>query len=186
MTRLTLAARNLLVQTPEVQARVADKTIGRGTVNGFSDGWVFDTTPYANIEKKSHQAFIVVAFDGTWQAPNEHNTARFPRMVVDVWASPTRKPDGTVQVNDADYLIEEIMDDLRPYLHTVNVDVAPDAPAWMGTPGQPRIWGTAAEIANRTGVLVMYSQALGEPTFSDVKDGNGARMGRYSFGVSTA
>lgn len=184
MTRLTLDLRNLLVQTPEILAYVANKTIGKGLA--FTDGWVFDTMPYANIEKKSHQALIVITHDGTWQAPNEHNNMRFPRIVVDIWASPTRKADGSPVMHDADDLIEEIMDSIRPYLHTVNVDVPPDASPFMGTPGHPRIWGTAEQIAARTGSLVMASQSLGEPQFSDVKDGNGARMGRYQFGVSTA
>lgn len=185
MTRLTLDLRNLLVQTPEIQTFISDKVIGRGST-AFTDGFVFDSTPFTNIEKKSHQAFIVIAHDGTWQAPNAHNNMRFPRIVVDVWASPTRKADGTPATTDADLLIEEVMAGIWPYLHTVNMDVPPDAPAILGEPGKPRIWGTAGQIATRTGSLVMASQSLGEPTFTDVRDGNGARMGRYAFGVSTA
>jgi hypothetical protein len=183
VTRLTLDLRNLLVQTPEVLDYLEAKIIGRG--QAFTDGWIFDSVPYTTIEKKSHQALIVITQDGTWQAPNEHNNMRFVRVLVDVWASPTRKADGSVQTHDADYLIEEIMKSLWPYLHTVNMDVAPDAPVVLGQPGKPRIWGTAAQIEARTGSLVLASQSLGEPQFSDVRDGNGARMGRYAFGVST-
>lgn len=189
MSRLTLDLRNLLVQTPEVHAFIAAKTIGKGTT-AFTDGFIFDTTQFTNVEKKSNQAFIVIAHDGTWQAPNAHNNMRFPRIVVDIWASPARKPDGTpISTQTADYLIEEVMAGIWKYLHTVNMDVPPMEDldyAFLGTPGKPRIWGTAAQIANRTGSLVMASQSLGEPQFSDVKDGNGARMGRYAFGVSTA
>ena len=168
---------------------IADKRIGKG--NAFVDGWVFDTMPYANIEKKSHQALIVITHDGTWQSPNEHNTARFVRINVDIWASPTRQADGTVIRNDADDLIEEVMEAIRPYLHTVNPSVPGNSTTdpvlpYLGKPGQPRIWGTASQIAAGTGVLVIGSQALNEPTFNDVKDGNGARMARYSFGVATA
>jgi hypothetical protein len=182
MTRLTLDLRNLLVQTPEIKTMVENKIIGKGVA--FSDGWVFDTKPYANIEKKSYQALIVITHDGTWQAPNEHNTARFPRILVDIWASPTRKADGSPVIDDADYLIEDVMKSIRPYLHTVNMDVSEDG--FQGPAGYPRVWGTPEQIQSRTGSLIFFSQSLGEPQFNDVKDGNGARMGRFAFGVATA
>lgn len=189
MTRLILNARNMLVQVPEVLALIEARQIGRG--KAFSDGWIFANTPHANIEAKSYQALVVLTFGGTWQEPNGHNTARFPRMYVDVWASPTRKADGTPERADADYLIEDVMAAMLPYLHTVDAGVPGSADhdptlPFLGRPGQPRMWGTAAQIASRTGSLVMSSELLGEPEFSDVRDGNGARMGRYSFGVHTA
>lgn len=80
---------------------------------------------------------------------------------------------------------------LRPHLHTIsmavpgNSDLDPTV-SYLGRPGFPRIWGTAAEVAAKTGVLVISSESLGQPDFNDVRDGNGARMGRYAFGVHTA
>lgn len=187
MSRLTLDCRNMLVQTPEFQARLADKTIGRG--QAFNDGWCFDSYPYANIEKKSHQALVVITDAGTWQEPNAHNSQRFPRINVDIWASPTRMPDGSPKTNDADFLIEDIAKEFMRYLHTVNLDVPGDQDEpvlpYLGKPGQPRMWGTATQIEARTGSFVFGSQSLDQPIFSDVRDGNGARMGRYSFGIST-
>lgn len=189
MIRITRALRNMLVQTPEIQSRVQDKTIGSDAT--WATGWVFADMPEANIEKRSHQALIVVSYDGQWQEPNAHNTARFPRILLDIWASPTRQPGGSPRQPDADLLIEEIFEDIRPYIHTIqpsvpgNRDLDQTKP-YLGRPGNPRIWGTFAEIATATGVLVMSSQQVSEPTFFDVKDGNGARMGRYVLGVHTA
>lgn len=185
MTRLTLAARNLLVQVPEVQALVASGRIGRSQT--WIDGWIFDSKPYTTIEKYSNKALIVITHGGSWQPLNEHNTSRFPRLFVDIWASPTRLEDGTPQRDDADLLIETVWHALFPYLHTVDLGVAgtqKDAVRpWEGRRGYPRVWGTAVEIAARTGVTVLGSQQLGEPELSDVRDGNGARMGRYSLGI---
>lgn len=189
MSRLALNARNMIVQIPGIKAMIADKRIGKG--KAFTDGWVFYSMPNATIEDKSYQALVVVTVGGTWQAPNEHNTARFPRLYVDVWASPTRGADKSPLRPDADFLIEDVIEQILPYMHTVDMGV-PGSPnydptlPYLGRPGQPRMWGTAEQIAARTGSLVMSSQLLGEPDFSDVRDGNGARMGRFTFGVHTA
>jgi len=185
MTRLTLAARNLLVQVPEVQALREMGRIGRGAT--WPDGWIFDSRPYATIEQYSRKALVVISYAGTWMAPNEHNSAHFHRLYVDIWASPTRLPDGTPEREDADMLIETVWEALSTHLHTVNRDVPSDGSVspLLGLPGHPRVWGTAEEIEARTGVVVLGSQQLGEPDLSDVRDGNGARMGRYVIGVQT-
>lgn len=188
MTRLTLGCRNLLVQVPEIKALISAKKIGRSKT--WSDGWIFDGKPYITIEKYSNLALVIITDAGGWQAPNGHNSSRFPQIFVDVWASPTRHDDGSEVSPDADLLIEDVFDAMRPYLHTTNVDVpgrTGDAfIPYMGKPGHPRIWGTAEEISSQTGVRVISSEILGEPTFSDVSDGNGARMGRISVGVHIA
>jgi hypothetical protein len=190
MNRLTLACRNMLVQTPQVVARVADGTIGGQGSAAWSDGWIFADKPEANIEKRSHRALIVLTSGGNWQSPNPHNTAQFPLLLLDIWASPTRNADGSPSMPDADLLIEDIFAEIRPYLHTVDlgvpgIDSDPALP-YLGRPGYPRFWGTAEEIANRTGTLIVSSQHVGGPDFADVKDGNGARFARYTFGIQTA
>jgi hypothetical protein len=183
---VTLAARNTIVQIPDVQDMVASGQIGKST--NWMDGWVFDTRPYAAIEKWSNKALLVVSDSGTWQTPNPHNTNRFPAIYIDVWASPTRNDDGSVKMDDAEDLIEKIMAALMPVFHTVNVDVpgrtgAPLVP-YLGRPGYVRRWGTAAEIASGKGVQVLHSELLGEPVYSPVEDGNGALMSRCRFGLS--
>lgn len=192
MTRLTLGARNLLVQAPEVKALITAGLLGGGpTFRTWKDGWVFADMPYANIESRSHTALVVITDGGGWQGPDPTGTSRFPRLLVDIWASPTRDEDDctSIQVQDADILIEDVFAAMRPYLHTVNLGVpvtATPAQAWLGAPGYPRVWGTAAQIAGHTGVTVLSSEQLGEPDFNDVRDGNGARMGRYAFGLHIA
>lgn len=177
----------MLVSLPEIQALVASRKIGRGQT--FPEGFIFFDNPHATVEKLSHRALIVVTYGGPWQAPNAHNTVRFLRVNVDVWASPTRATDGGVQIPDADDLIEEVAAAFLPYMHTVNVDVpgrAQDAAdAVLGTRGLPRVWGTPTQVSTRSGTVVLSSELLGFPEFSDVRDGNGARMARYVFGVST-
>ena len=187
MTRLTVAARNLAAIIPGVQDMVTAGTIGSDSV--WTDGWIFSDKPYANIEKKSHTALIVISPGGSWKAPNSHNTARFPLMNIDIWASPTRGSDLSPIRPDADTLIEDVLDVLFPYFHTVNSDVPgissdPELP-YLGKPGFPRVWGTEEEISSRSGVVIVSSQLLAEPTFADVEDGNGARFARFSFGVQT-
>lgn len=193
MTRLTLGARNLLVQAPEVKALISAGVLGGGAAfSTWKDGWVFADQPYANIESRSHMALVVISDGGGWQGPDPAGTSRFPRLLVDIWASPTRHVSDhtSVKIQDADILIEDVFAALRPYLHTVNLGV-PGSPdhsltTWQGVPGSPRVWGTAAQIVGRTGVTVLSSEQQGEPNFSDVRDGNGARMGRYAFGLHIA
>ena len=188
MTRLTLAVRNTIVLIPGVQDLVATGAVGRS--NNWLDGWVFDSKPWATIERYSHKAMVVVADDGTWMSPNSGNTNRFPAIYVDVWASPTRNADGSVNKEDADELIESVMDAIIPVFHTPNVDVPGRSGdpfiAHLGAPGSARFLGSAEDIAERTGVRMLYGEMQGEPAFSDVLDGNGARMGRYRFGLSIA
>lgn len=181
MTRLTLGVRNFLVQTPEVKTLIAAGLIGGGPkFTTWKDGWLFADYPYATIETRSHMALVVFSDGGGWQAPNTHNTGRFSRLLVDVWASPTRDSANTlsVKVQDADLLIETVMDAMRPYLHTLLTPFPTSANVWL--------WGTTVEVSTHTGVYVLSSEQLGEPVFSDVREGNGARMGRYTFGVSFA
>lgn len=188
MTRLTLAARNYLVQTPEIKALISSGKLGNGSA--FKDGWIFTGKPYATIEKYSYKSLIVVT-ETPWSAPNAHNTMEFPMINVDIWASPHRMADGTPIKDDADLLIEEVMQAMKPYLHTINLAVPGNADldpelSYLGKPGDPRIWGTENEIRDRTGVLILASQMLNGPVLRDVQDGNGARMGRYTFGIHTA
>lgn len=46
----------------------------------------------------SSKTSVVISHDGGWAAPNMHNTLRFPRLVLNVWADPQRD----AQKNDVD------------------------------------------------------------------------------------
>jgi hypothetical protein len=183
-TSLALAARNMLVQLPEVKQLIAERKIGRGTAL-FNDGWVFADKPYTTIENYSNRALIVVTESGGWTTPNPHNTARFPRLYVDIWASPTRNADGSVKEQDADDLIREVMAAISPYLHLVHGSVPTDWPEFFGKPGDFIFWGNAEEMAAHDCPLILGSERQTEPVFSDVADGEGVRMATYVFNVST-
>lgn len=166
MTDLTLAARNLLAQDHQLR-----KLLGR---SASWDTWVFSEEPFANFEG-SGKCLIVINENGTWTAPNAHNTLSFPKLTVDVWADPTRNPDKSVRVQDAKAKIVDIGKLLSRHFHLVD----------MGTrTGMPYIWGTAEEIANKTGVVISGSQFLNGPTFAQVRDAQGAWMGSFDYGVN--
>jgi hypothetical protein len=183
-TSLALAARNMLVQLPEVKELIDARKIGRGT-SLFEDGWIFADKPYTTIEKYSNRALIVVTESGGWSAANGHNTLRFPRLYVDIWASPTRNSDGSVKEEDADDLIREIMRAISPYLHLVHGSVPSEWPEFFGKPGESIFWGNAEEIAAHDCPLILGSERQTEPVFSDVAGGDGARMATYVFNVTT-
>lgn len=176
MTRLTLAARNLLVQDDTLLP-----LIGSGTLLG---PWVFADSPFARIEN-SQKVLVVITENGSHSPANLHNTVRFPKMYVDVWADPTRNSDNSVHAFDADDKIEAVLAVINKHFHTANLDVPPGAPAYQGAPGSFKVWGTAEQIAARTGVLILGSQFMDGPTYSDVSNSTGTRMGRVWYAVDT-
>lgn len=182
---IPLAAREYIAQIPEIKALVTAGLIGRGEI--FTDGWIFAYKPQrVTIEKYSHRAMIVVNSDDQWAPMNEYGTAQFPRLFVDIWASPTRNSDGSENKPDADELIRRVMAAMMPHLHTVNIAVPVGSPDFMGPDGGTRMWGTAAQIASREGLPIYGSHNLDGPKFSDVANGNGARMASWTFGISTS
>jgi hypothetical protein len=186
-TKLTLGLRNHLVQTPAATALRNSGLLGRSQT--WQDGWIFTDVPFTTIEKYSAKALVVIT-EAPGGSPSMNNTSRFRRLNFDVWASPTRLADGSPAKRDADLHIEEVIDAFRPYLHTIDPGVPGLSQdpfiAYMGQPGQARMWGTAPQVAAGAGVLVMSCEITGEPDFSDVRDGNGARMGRIPLEVHFA
>lgn len=181
MSRLSVALRNYLVQAPEVQALVAAGTLGKGP--HWTDGWIFPDKPFANIEKYSAKALVVVTQTTNYDPMNVYNTEEFPRVYLDVWASPTRDAAGSPVQMNADNVCETVFAAIKPYVHTVHLGVHTTSPAFMGTPGNFLQWGTAAEIASNTGLFIGSSTYTNGPVFTDVSDGNGAVMARYTLGV---
>src|SRR5690606_35499722 len=119
------------------------------------------------------KAMVVIFTDGGWGANNQ-NTARFPRLFVDIWANPTRNPDKSVQMKDADLKIESVYLAIDKYLHLVDTSL-PN--------GLSVMWGTATEISNRTGVRIINSSRQGEPVLSPAFGDEGALMGRVEYHV---
>ena len=167
MTSLSLAIRNLLAQDTQLRA-----LLGRSL---SWDTWVFDTNPVNVRVENTGKCLIVVSEEGTWTFPNQHNTMRFPKINVDIWADPTRNSDRTIQLFNAETKIEEIQKLVDAHLHLVD----PSTSA-----GMPYIWGTADEIAAQTGVLVVGSQRLSGPDIYPIQDSEGSFMGRIAYGVN--
>lgn len=168
MTALTLAITNQLKQDSALTA-----LLGRSVT---FPTWIFDEKPFARIEN-SQRALIVINEDNQWAQMNEHNHMRFPRILVDIWADPTRNTDNSVKTYDATRKIEAIVKQVDQTMHTVNLNDGN---------GNPIIWGTAAQKASFTGQLITGSVHLTGPTYSDIKDAEGALMGRVAYGVNTA
>jgi len=80
---MLVAARRELMRTPAVLAEV-------GSDDRFS-AWIFRWRMYVDIEGTGQTA-IVLREDGGWASPNQHNTARFPRLGVEIYADVPRTP----------------------------------------------------------------------------------------------
>lgn len=167
MTQLTLAIRNLLAQDEDLKA-----LLGK---SASWDTWIFSEEMIGVKVENTSRCLIVVAEEDTWTSPNEHNTMRFPQVFVDIWADPTRNADKSVRTLDAKDKIEAIQPLIDRHLHLVDGGT---------TEGLPRVWGTAEEIATKTGIVVTGSQRLTGPRFSPIRDSEGSWMGRYTYGIN--
>lgn len=64
-----------------------------GTEPGTTTPYLFQNTLQAPIEGSSTTA-AVISRAGGWTVPNEHNTMRFPRLSLEIWADPQRDDGG--------------------------------------------------------------------------------------------
>lgn len=167
MTQLSLGIRNLLAQDAELKS-----LLGRSV---SWDTWIFSDDPVGVKVEGTQKCLIVITENGTWSSPNAYNTQRFPRVFVDIWADPTRNANLSVQLPDAKDKIEAIVKVVKRHLHTVDPS---------RSNGMPLIWGTAEQIADKTGVVVAGSQQLDGPDYSPIKDSTGSFMGRLTYGVN--
>jgi hypothetical protein len=131
----------------------------------YPDGtpWLFQHTLWAELEGSGGTA-AVISRAGGWAAPNTYNTARFPRIALDIWADPIRDAanhvtdPGEVQRRaDAAYQI------LDAHLHNA---AAGD-----------RMWGTVRTIT---------CVRLAEPNVYTVPDGDGLLRLETFYGITQA
>ena len=171
MTTLTLAVRNELARIPGLTALLAKSESW--------DTWIFEDRPQKAAIENTQKCMIVVSLGSPWASANEHNTLRFPSIYVDIWADPTRdltKPDRPVKIYDAKDKIEAIFPFVDKFLHRTD----------SGTvAGNVLIWGTAEQVANKTGVVVAGSHRMsGDIDISPVQDSLGTLMGRVTYGLN--
>ena len=165
MTSLALAARNFLAQQSSVTSLLGSDPLW--------STWIFTDSPQALVEN-SGTCLIVISEEGGWAGANDYNTARFPRLQLDIWADPTRNPDGSVQKLDAKLKIEAVYKSVDKYLHLVDNSLPG---------GVFHRWGTAAQIAGGTAHRIISSKRSGEPNYSPTFDNKGGQMARLYYNV---
>lgn len=166
MTPLTLAMRNELARDPEMRALLGSSPKW--------DTWIFVDQPEVKIEN-TQKCLIVLDVYEPWASQNLHNTMEFPTVIVDVWADPTRNPDNSVKVDDAELKIDRINKVLKKHFHTAN----------LSRPGGGFLqWGTQEQIDSGTGVWVNGSHTLDGPRYSEVANVPGVSVASYRFAVN--
>lgn len=169
MTKLSLAARNLLAQDTDLRALVGHDSV-------WTDGWIFDQTNQNVTVENSQTCMIVCNEVAPWTASNNYSTQRFPTLRVDIWADPQRNANNSVYIDDTQDKIMAIFYILQKYFHTVDMT--------YGT-GNMIYWGTEDEISSMTGVPIFGSQHMSGPSFQPIEDGNGGQMSSFSWGINS-
>jgi hypothetical protein len=165
MTKLVYAVRNMLVQHTEVTSLLG--------IDDLDDPMIYAYSPEATIENTG-KSMIVINVESGWGA-NDHNTARFPTLVIDIWSDPTRNADLSVQKKDASLKAEAVYEAIDKLLHLVDKSV----------PGGGAVyWGTATEIANKTGIRINSSARQNEPMERPAFDNQGAVVWTVRYDVS--
>jgi hypothetical protein len=150
MTDYVLAARRYLAAQAPVRAVLGSDALW--------DTWLFQMKLQATLEG-SESVACVLSPGGNWTTPNEHNTARFPRLRVEFFADPTRDAARNVVTASTWAKLSAAYDAIDPYLH------------WMG--GE-QMWGD---------VRVIGSKRLGELDYSPVQDGDGGGYAVVYYGL---
>lgn len=152
-----------LQDSPIIQALTTAPYIGEDAA--WTKGWIFDRKLRVAVENSQRCAVVINSSFG-WTVPNTYNTARFPLVVVDIFADPTRNADHSVALDDAETKARHIYDELFKVMHTVNPSSAN---------GLSIFWGD---------LRITSSESLAEPSVTPVADGNGLVLLRARFGVT--
>jgi len=162
--RITVSLRNFITTLPVIQQMVADGKIGKDS--SMPEGYIFEGRPLYPVEKLNKSALLVISSTSSWEPPLRERSLEYPRIELDIWASPTRDSDGGIEIPDADDLIDDIYKALKPYIHIVHRSKANGA------------------IFTWDGVHIVSSEVIDGPEYRNVEEGNGARMARISIGVA--
>lgn len=167
MTPLTKAMRNELARDPELTALLGSSTTW--------PTWIFLDKPSVKFENSQKCLIVISTYDNMWTQMNLHNTQEFPTVEIDVWADPTRNPDNSMKVDDAEDKITAVHKLILKHFHTVN----------MSRPGGGMLnWGTQAQVDAKTGIWVSASHLIDGPRINDVTNVQGAKVATYRYGVN--
>jgi hypothetical protein len=150
---VALAMRNYAATIPEITDLLGSDDIW--------PSWIWEDSLMRTIENTS-KCGIVIAQNGGWTTPNEHNTMAFPRVIVTIWADPTRDPvTKAMRRPDAKAKANEIHEAFKKVFHDAS--------------NTEHLWD---------GKRILGSKLLGEPEFTAVTDGNGIYSAQVFYGVT--
>ncbi len=140
----------------------SDVTAVVGTFDETASPWLFQHQLWARVEGSQSTA-AVLSRAGGWSGANEHNTMRFPRLSLEVYADPLRDTGNNVtDPGESWRRIEAAWSAFDTVLHR------PAAESVM--------WGT---------VRTLGCLRLGEPNIYSVPDGDGMLRCQCFYGVVT-
>lgn len=161
-TDLAVAAHRMLSAVPGVIG-----ALGSNPAATPGDVWLFVRELNAQVEG-SGKAAAVLREEGSWTRPNPHNTARFPRLSLEIYADSTRDQGQAVIRNDAEARARAVWEQFQAVLHRVDGF----AEVWGAAPGDPgmRVWG---------------SQLMSLPDVYPVQDWQGGVRLQCHYGLNT-
>lgn len=131
MPNITRACYRYLAAQPDLVALLGDDG---GTP------WIFQFHLQATVAGSQTSA-LVISQSGSWQSPNDHNTAKFPRLVLTIYSDPDR----TVQN------FEQLAAETRARLVYDALDLHMHRPT-----NEPQLWSD---------VWTLKCASLGDPRF---------------------
>ena len=141
----------------------------------YPEGWIFEDDIYGKVASTG-QCAIVISEVGQHASPNQHNTMRFPNLLVDVWADVSRNADLSVKRKDAQARAERVHKILRKHF-----DLKPNG----RLDGGFLVWGSDEQIAAGQGIPIFGSTMGAGPDVSLISNGEGAVMSRVTYYVQT-
>lgn len=120
--------------------------------------WVFQDSLY--WELNSQTCAIVVTDNGSWTSPNDHNTARFPMVLLTFCADPQRDANQNITHDDTGAKIRALHEAVFKVLH------------W--TDANERQLGT---------LRVLRSSCLNEPQIRPYVDGDHAASAQITYAI---
>lgn len=146
---VALAARRHLASLPAIRAVL-------GPTGADSEGltWLFSSS-LAVLVEGSGRAGAVLSIAGAWARPNSHNTARFPRLQLEIFADPSRSS-GNIVRRDAEARAWFAWEPFNLELHR--------------TDGFAETWGA---LGLDPGLRVWGSTLLSHPDMFDTPDWDG-------------
>jgi hypothetical protein len=134
-------------------AGFSDFTSLLGT-NSVFPFWLFQHNLHVVVESTSKEA-AVLQVEGNWTSANNHNSARFPRLHLEVYSDPTRDANRNVVRTDAQDKALSVWEKADRHLHRPG--------------GVDEFWTPLVRVIGST-------RLDGEPTFSPLSDTDGVQV----------